>query len=127
MSLTWFWRYFAFIIYAVSASPLTTAENPSITTSLASNVSHLTSSSPIFILRNTTTSNALNVKCDGAQYGVNLDVADCKDAKAYISSGSVQRPWAERGSHLQFPHFFLPYRYMGGTCRNTWSLRVASC
>ena len=112
-------QYLAFIILsAVSASPFTGAENPPIIISPTSNVSQTPASIPLFTPSNITTSNALDIKCDGAQYGDNLDLADCKDAKSYIASGSVPRPWVERQTYFHTPHYVLPYRYMGGTCRD---------
>lgn len=118
MSLTWLLRSSAFLAYAVSASPLTGTVNQVIRISLPYNVSHLNSSSNASVTpSNTSSENALGIKCDGAQYGVNLNIADCKDAKAYISSGSEQFPWVERQTRFSKPHFGLPYRYMGGKYR----------
>ena len=114
MSLTSIILFFALVAYAVSASSLTGAENE-LRISLSSNVSRF----PFSLNRsispsNISIENALGIKCDGAQYGVNLDLADCKDAKTYISSGSEQVPWVARHTRWLKPHFVLPYRFMGG-------------
>ncbi|CAD6578702.1 MAG: hypothetical protein ASARMPRED_008809 [Alectoria sarmentosa] len=118
MSLTSIILFFALVAYAVSASSLTGAENE-LRISLSSNVSRF----PFSLNRsispsNISIENALGIKCDGAQYGVNLDLADCKDAKTYISSGSEQVPWVARHTRWLKPHFVLPYRFMGdkGLC-----------
>lgn len=108
--------------FAVSASPFTGAENQISDRSLPSNVSHVI---PSLILptppSNISAKNALNIKCDGAQYGDNLNVTDCKDARDYIGSGPHQFPWVKRTHFFRRPHFWLPYRYMGGTLSKTIS------
>lgn len=116
MSHTWILQFFAFVSYAVCENPLVGAENQLLPISLPSNVSHLISS----LNRSFTlipTENALNIKCDGSQYGVNLNIADCKEAKRYISSGSEQCLWVERHTRILKLHYALPYRYMGGKYR----------
>ena len=115
MSLAWVLRFSASMAYYVSAHPSSGSENQFIAISLPSTVSHLNypshrSITPIDI----STENALDIRCDGAQYGVNLDIADCKDAKYYISSGSEEVPWVKRRFPFFKPGFVLPYRYMGG-------------
>ena len=64
---------------------------------------------------NMTSENAFTVTCDGAQYGLNLNVTDCRDAKAYITEGSEECPWVGRDVRFADYHFTVPYRYMGGT------------
>ena len=114
MSLTSVILVFALMAYVVSSSSLTGAENE-LRISLSSNVSHFPSFSNRSVSpSNISIENALGIKCDGAQYGVNLDLADCKDAKTYISSGSEQFPWVARHTRWLKPHFLLPYRFMGG-------------
>lgn len=114
MLFTWILPFFAFVACIVSATPLTGAENQLLGTSLMPNVSQYSSANRSMTPGILSTENALNIKCDGAQYGANLDIADCKDAKAYISSGSEQHPWADRYIRWRKPHFILPYRFMGG-------------
>ena len=123
MSPTWFLGFFALIAYTESANGFLEAENRFITVSPPSNLSHLTSSSN----RSSTPSNALfdnalDIKCNGTKYGDNLNIADCKDAKTFILSGSDQIPWVQRFTLFPSPHFFVPYRYMGGKSRDPHSL-----
>lgn len=102
--------------FAVSASPFMGAENQVSERSLPSNVSHIIPSSILLTPpSNISGKSALNIKCDGAQYGDNLNISDCKDARDYIGSGPHQFPWVERTYFFQKQHFWLPYRYMGGT------------
>ena len=117
MPLTWILRYFALMTYEVSASPLLGAGVHIPGLYLPLNVSRSTSTS-ILPLSNISTKKALNVECDGARYGDNLSIADCKDAKGYIFSGSKQFAWVARHTPFQKAHFALPYRYMGGTYRS---------
>ena len=116
---------FLFTISTASVMASSGAEGPSLGTSQASNGSNATSLSSLSILSsNVTTDNAFIIKCDGGQYGRDLSIADCKDAKDYIPSGSDQYAWLER--HIAFggAHFALPYRYMGGRYRSLRSPRV---
>ena len=114
MSLGWVLRLFAFIIYAVSAISLTRAESPLVRTSPTSNVSHLRSFSNLSLVSfDVTSGNALKIKCDGARYGENLNVVDCKDAKKYIGSGNKQHPWVGPYTPYKKAQFPVPYRYMG--------------
>lgn len=116
MSLKNVLRSLACMAYAVSASPFTGAGEQISNLSLQPNVSHPTPSSifPIPPPNNISAKSTLVIKCDGAQYGDNLNVIDCKDARDYIGSGPHQFAWVERTYFFKDPHFWLPYRYMGG-------------
>ena len=110
---------FLFAITNASVISLPGAENPSPGRSQTSNGSHATSLSSLSIISpNDTTFNTFMIKCDGEQYGRDLSIADCKDAKDYIPPGLDQYAWLER--HIAFGgmHFALPYRYMGGMYRS---------
>lgn len=125
MSLNSVLRSLACMAYAASASPVTGAENQISRISLPLNVSHSTSPSILSTPPSSvSTKSALNITCDGAQYGDNLNVADCKDARDYIGSGPFEFAWVERTHFLQKPHFWLPYRYMGGRYLNENQLGV---
>ncbi len=114
MSLVWVLRSFAFIIYAVSAISSTRAESPLVGKSSTSNVSQLTTFSNLSVVSfNATSGNALKIRCDGARYGENLNVVDCKDAKKYIGSGNNQHPWVGPYTPFKKAQFPVPYRYMG--------------
>lgn len=134
MSLNSVLRSLACMAYAASASPVTGAENQISRISLPLNVSHASTSPSILSTPSSSvsTKSALNITCDGAQYGDNLNVADCKDARDYIGSGPFEFAWVERTHFLQKPHFWLPYRYMGGRYFNEnqlgvpWKYRVST-
>ena len=127
MLLPWMLRVLA-IAYEASASPLSGAGNQVSRVTLPPDVSHLTFSSNLSITpSNISTTNALDIRCDGAQYGDNLNVTDCKDAKAYISSGSEQFPWVDRETLFLRAHFSLPYRFMGGKYQIFPTLRLVHC
>ena len=119
MSLIWILRLLASLAYAVSANPLVGAENQLIGVSLPFNASYSYSSNRSLTPSDLPTENALNVKCDGAEYGANLDIADCKNAKSKLSSGMVQLPWVERDVQWHVPHCVLPFRLMGGKNQRT--------
>ena len=128
MSLSWTMRFVTFLFTSTTASVISLpgAENPSLGSSQTSNGSRATSLSSLSIVdSNVTIDNAFIIKCDGGQYGRDLNIADCKDAKDYIPSGLDQYAWVER--HLAFggAHFALPYRYMGGKYRSLRSPRLA--
>ena len=117
MLLIWILRVLA-TVYEASATPFTGTGNQGSRRTLPSDVSHLNLlSNPSVIPSNISTKNALNVECDAAQYGDNLNITDCKDAKLYISSGSEQFAWVGRHTYYPKAHFFLPYRYLGGKYR----------
>ena len=120
MSLTWTMQFITllFTVSTASVIALPGAKNPSLGIFQASNGSHATSLSSLSTISpNVTTDNAFTIKCDGGQYGRDLNIADCKDAKNYIPPGLDQYAWVER--HIAFggAHFALPYRYMGGGYR----------
>ena len=125
MSLPWTVHFVTFLITITTASVISLpgAENPSLRSSPISNGSH--ASPPSIISLNVTTDNAFMIKCDGEQYGTNLNIADCKDAKDYIPPGLDQYAWVKRYTALSKPHFALPYRYMGGRHQSLWSPQVA--
>ena len=128
MSPTWVVRFLAFVDYAVCDNPLVGAENQLLRISLPSNVSRLISP----LNRSSTpgdipTENDLDIKCGGSQYGVNLNIADCKEATGYISSGSQQYPWVKRHTHILKPYFAVPYRSMGGKYRCPYSSLMRLC
>lgn len=115
MSLTRGLHFFAVLVCVVPANCLNEAENQLSRLYPPSNLLHPTSSSNGSLTPNDVSKdNTLTIKCDGAQYGVKLNIADCKDAKSYISSGSEQFPWVGRHTRWHKPRFALPYRYMGG-------------
>ena len=115
-------------VYEASASPLTETGDQGSRITLPSDVSHLTLLTNLStISNNTSTENALNVQCDAAQYGDNLNITDCKDAKLYISSGSEQLPWVDRHTFYPKAHYALPYRYLGGKYRRFIKLRKMCC
>ena len=114
MLLIWTLRVLA-TVYEASASPFTGTGDQGSRISLPSDVSLLSNLS--VISSNISTKNALNIECDPAQYGYNLNITDCKDAKLYISSGSEQFPWVDRHTYYPKAHFALPYRYLGGKYR----------
>ncbi|KAM0799859.1 hypothetical protein BDR22DRAFT_822223 [Usnea florida] len=121
MSLSWTVHFvtFLFTIATASVISLPGAEDPSLRNSQTSNGSHATSLSFLSITSlNVTADNAFIIKCDGDQYGRNLNIADCKDAKDYIPPGLDQYAWVKRYTAMSKPHFALPYRYMGdrGRC-----------
>ena len=117
MLLIWILRVLA-TLYVASASPFIGTGNQDSRITLPSNVSHLTLLSNVSTTAsNVSTKNALNIACDAAQYGDNLNITDCKDAKLYISSGSEQFPWVDRRTFYPKAHFALPYRYLGGKYR----------
>ena len=117
MLLIWILRVLA-TLYEASASPFPGTGNQDSRITLPSDVPHLTLlSNPSVIPSNISTKNALNVECDAALYGDNLNITDCKDAKLYISSGSEQFAWVDRRTYYPKAHFFLPYRYLGGKYR----------
>ena len=116
MSLIWIPGFFAFL-FTISTAVLVTpgAENPSLRNSQTSDRPHSTSLSSLSMINlNVTTNNAFVIECDGGQYGRNLNIADCKDAKSYVPSGSNQAAWVERHTPFGGKHFALPYRFMGG-------------
>ena len=116
MSLSRTVQFVAFLSTLTTASVISLpgAGDPSLGSSQGSNGSHATSWSSPSIISNATTDNAFKIKCDGGQYGRNLNIADCKDAKNYIPSGLDQYAWVERHLAFRGAHFALPYRYMGG-------------
>ena len=115
MSPTCVFQSLAFMASAVSAFPFIGAGNQLSGISLPFNMSHLTPPSILSVPpSNISTGNALNIKCDGAQYGDKLNATDCKDARSYIGQGSYQFAWVERTVIFLKAHFSLPYRYMGG-------------
>ena len=110
---------FLFTISTVFVIAFPRTNDLSLGSSQISNGSHAPSlSSQSITSSNVTTGNAFIIKCDGGQYGRDLNIADCNDAKNYIPTGLDQYAWVER--HLAFggAHFALPYRYMGGKYRN---------
>lgn len=118
MTLTHGLRFFASITYALSIAFSTGAGKSVIRTSPSSIGSILVSSNRSVILDRLPIENALDIRCDGAQYGFNLNIAECKGAKSYIASGSEQLPWVERQTRFSKAHFALPYRYMDGKYRS---------
>ena len=54
-----------------------------------------------------------HIKCDGASYGVDLEIIDCEQAKAHLPASSDQLQWAQRNTGWQKRIFSLPYRAMG--------------
>ena len=117
MLLIWILRVLA-MVYQASATTFTGTGIQDSRITLPSDVSRLTLlSNPSVIPSNISAKNALNVECDAAQYGDNLNITDCKDAKLYISSGSEQFAWVERHTYYPKAHFSLPYRYLGGKYR----------
>ena len=62
---------------------------------------------------NVTSDNKANIQCDGASYGVDLDIVDCEDAKAEVPASAEEYQWAERDTSWQKQIFALPYRSMG--------------
>ena len=117
MLLIWILRVLA-TLYEASASPFTGTGNQDSRITLPSNDSHPTLLSNVSVVSsNISAKNAFNIECDAAQYGDNLNVTDCKDAKLYISSGSEQFPWVDRHTFYPKAHFALPYRYLGGKYR----------
>lgn len=65
---------------------------------------------------NTSTGNRLNIQCDGARFGYNLNFRDCQSAQDYFYPASEQRTWKERSTPgLTEDDFPLPLRVMGGT------------
>lgn len=102
MLLIWILRVLT-TVYETSASPVTGNDGLRLT------LSNLT-----VISSNISTKSALNIECDTAQYGDNLNITDCKDAKLYISSGPQQLAWVDRHTLYKKAHFALPYRYLGG-------------
>ena len=118
MSPTRIWvpQVYAVVVYAMFTFFPTRIESILIRPTLISGVSTLTSSSSRTVTSgNMTIINALTVKCDGAQYGFNLDAADCKDARGYINVGSEECPWVDRNFPFADYHFAVPYRWMSGT------------
>ena len=117
MLLLWILRVLA-TVYEASAAPFTGTGDQDSGIMPPSDVAHLTLLSNLSVLpSNISTKNAFNIECDAAQYGDNLNLTDCKDAKLYISSGSEQIPWVDRYKSYPKPHFPLPYRYLGGKYR----------
>ena len=118
MLLVWILRVLATVDEA-SASPLTGTGSQGSRNTLPSDVSsHVNLLSNLSVIpSNISTKNAFNIECDAAQYGDNLNITDCKDAKLYISSGSEQFPWVDRHTYYPRAHFALPYRYLGGKYR----------
>ena len=117
---------FSFIITTASVISLPEAEDPPLRSFQVFNGSHSTSLSSLSIIDlNVTTDNAFIIKCDGEQYGRNLNIADCKDAKDYIPPGMDQSAWVERHTTFSKAYFALPYRYMGGRHRSPWGTQAA--
>ena len=119
MLLIWVLRVLA-TVYETSASPLTGTGSQGSRNTLPSDVSsHVTLLSNLSVIPSNLSpaKNAFNIECDAAQYGDNLNITDCKDAKLYISSGSEQFPWVDRHTYYPRAHFALPYRYLGGKYR----------
>lgn len=120
MSPAWAFPFCILIAYQVLASPISGIDSQSLSIILPLNASHRTTSSTFLLAppSNISATNALNIECDGAQYGNDLNITDCKHAKNFISSGSEQCPWVDRHTLFLKPHFALPYRYMGdsGQC-----------
>ncbi|KAF6239980.1 hypothetical protein HO173_001588 [Letharia columbiana] len=56
---------------------------------------------------------ALSVRCDGALYGFNPNIADCEGAAQFIVPDSVQLVWGERHSGLPVGIFPLPFAVFG--------------
>ena len=128
MSLFWAMQFMIFFSTITTASVISLpgAEDPSLGSSQTSNGSHATSLSSLSIISsNVTTDNAFIIRCDGGQYGRDLNIADCKDAKDYIPSGMNQYAWVERHVAYGRAHFALPYRYMGGRNRSLRSPQIA--
>ena len=124
MLLIWILRVLA-TLYKASASPFPGTGNRGSRITLPSDVSHPTLLSNVSVIpSNISPKNALNIECDAAQYGDNLNITDCKDAKLYISSGSEQFPWVDRHTFYPKAHFALPYRYLGGKYRLLFILEM---
>ena len=61
----------------------------------------------------TTLDNSLQIECDGSQYGLNPDFADCESALNTFRRGRNRITFAERGPNFPRGMFPLPYRWMG--------------
>lgn len=57
---------------------------------------------------------ALSVRCDGALYGFNPNIADCEGAAQFIVPDSEQLVWGERHTGLPVGIFPLPFAVFGG-------------
>lgn len=123
MLLIWILRVLT-TVYETSASPVTGNENQDLRITPPSDVSHLILLSNLSVIpSNISTKNTFDIECDAAQYGDNLNITDCKDAKLYISSGSKQLAWVDRHTLYKKAHFALPYRYLGGKYRSLFTSR----
>lgn len=58
--------------------------------------------------------NTFDIKCDGATYGFNPNIADCDEARSYIVPDSDQLYWGERHTGLPQEIFPLPFVIFGG-------------
>ena len=115
-TLTWVPHFHAAIASSALALFLTGVESIIIMPPSVSNYSTFTSSSGQNVTsENVTIENALTVKCDGAQYGLDLNAAECRTAREYIQIDSQECPWVERGYPFADYHFAVPFRWMGGT------------
>ncbi|KAF6228107.1 hypothetical protein HO133_007835 [Letharia lupina] len=56
---------------------------------------------------------ALSVRCDGALYGFNPNIADCEGAAQFIVPDSEQLVWGERHTGLPVGIFPLPFAVFG--------------
>ena len=74
--------------------------------------------SPIYYQKNISVSNGMNIQCDGAKYGRNPDLADCRAALARIPVARIKLTFMDRTKELPQPQpgqniEGLPYRVMG--------------
>ena len=67
-------------------------------------------------------SNALRIQCDGEKYGFNPKVTDCQNARAYYARSSKLLTYGERHSGHDVDVFPLPFRSMGGTLLQLFTL-----
>ena len=139
MALKYVLRYTLYVGSLVSAKPLDTMSarppgtvsarplNTSATSGIPS--SHMELQRPPDLLNSTlyassasnesvtsldvTGDNDIEIQCDGASYGFDLDISDCEEAKAYFTANPDQFQWAERHTGWQKQIFPLPYRAMG--------------
>ena len=67
---------------------------------------------------NLTSSNDIQIRCDGRSYSNSLDIADCEEARAYFPPSSDPIQWALRHTTGLQNFVPLPYRSMGnqGVC-----------
>ena len=125
-----------------SASPMTTssqslqlmfAPNQSTTTNSISTLlgasANTTNASSQSMLHVTTPSgNILRINCNGALYGHDLDVGDCRDAVGWLPrDDGEQRRFAMRGRSGQGLFLPLPARWLGGKYREDMRFSFQLC